>query len=181
MSTYFTIWHYLAVIVSFLLFLAAVIASFAEERANVRNSMIFSAFIVAVVIAIFAILGLDKYTKIAEVYNFENHRNLQTEQIIFTGIVKNTGNYTIGEVKLELKLVNKGHVSGNVRAGTFFKPSGFGDFFSSSAEKYQPQTIIETPIIATNLQPGESRRFRIPLKYPPYFKGVTFFTRTFAH
>jgi len=181
MSTYFTIWHYLAVIVSFLLFLVAVIASFNEERTNVRNSMIFSAFIVAVMIAGFAILGLDKYTKIAQVYNLENHRNLQTEKIIFTGVVKNIGNYTIGEVKLEIKLVNRGHVSGNVKAGTFFKPSGFSEFFSSGAEKYQPQTVLETPIIAYNLQPGESRTFRVVLDYPPYFKGVTLFTRTFAH
>lgn len=181
MSTYFTIWHYLAVVISFLLFLAAVIASTHEKRSSVRNSMIFSAFLVAVVIAGFSIMALDKYTKLAQVYNLENHRNLQTEQIIFTGIVKNVGNYTIGDVTLEIKLVNRGHVSGNVKAGTFYKPSGFSDFFSSKNNQSQPQTLVVTPVIAQNLKAGESREFRVSFDYPPYFKGVTLFTRIFSH
>ncbi|MDD4885284.1 DUF2393 family protein, partial [Sulfuricurvum sp.] len=94
---------------------------------------------------------------------------------------KNEGSYTIGKVELEIKLVNRGHVSGNVKGGNFFKASGFADMFGNASKDYQPQTLIETPILAENLKPGESRRFRVVFDYPPYFKGVTQFTRIFAH
>lgn len=182
MSTYFTAWHYFALVLGALIFILTVILAFYEKRPSIRNSVIFSSLLVNIVIGFVIIMALDKYTKKAEVYNLQNHRLLQTEQIVFTGVVKNVGNYTIGKVKLEIKLVNKGHVSGNVKAGTFYKASGFGDFFSGeSGRDYQPQTLIETPVIAENLEPGESRHFRVRMDYPPYFKGVTQFTRIFSH
>lgn len=182
MSTYLTLWHYLALAIGVLIFVLTVILAFYEKRSNIRNSIIFSSVLVNAVIGFVIMMAIDKYTKKAEVFNLQNHRLLQTEQIVFTGVVSNVGNYTIGKVELEIKLVNKGHVSGNVKAGTFYKPSGFSDFFGGmSSNTYQPQTLIETPVIAENLQPGESRKFRVAFDYPPYFKGVTQFTRIFAH
>jgi hypothetical protein len=181
MSTYLTIWHYLALLLGFLVFVLTVILAFNEKRPSTRNAVIIASIFVNAIIGFVIMMAIDKYTKKAEVFNLQNHRILQTEQIVFTGVVKNVGNYTIGQVKLEIKLVNKGHVSGNVKAGTFYKPSGFLDFFGGPARDYQPQTLIETPIIAENLKPGESRQFRVAFPYPPYFKGVTQFNRIFSH
>ncbi|MDD2838183.1 MAG: DUF2393 family protein [Sulfuricurvum sp.] len=181
MSTYLTIWHYSALLIGLLVFLITVLLAFNEQRSSIRNSIIFSSLLVNLMVGFIVMMALDKYTKIAKVYNLDNHRLLQTEQIVFTGVVKNEGSYTIGKVELEIKLVNRGHVSGNVKGGNFFKASGFADMFGNASKDYQPQTLIETPILAENLKPGESRRFRVVFDYPPYFKGVTQFTRIFAH
>ena len=88
----------------------------------------------------------------------------------------------IGTVKIEFKIVNKGHVAGNVKGGSFFKPSGFSEFFSSSGSKsYRPQKIEETVIVAQNLEPGKTKYFNVRFDYPPYFKQVSHFQRIFAH
>jgi len=181
MSTHLTIWHYAALLIGIIVFIITVLLAFNEKRPSIRNSIIFSSFLVNIMIGFILMMALDKYTKKAQVYNLQNHRLLQTEQIVFTGVVKNEGNYMIGRVELEIKLVNRGHVSGNVKGGTFYKPSGFAEMFGSATRDYQPQTLIETPVLAENLKPGEARRFRVAFEYPPYFKGVTQFTRIYAH
>jgi len=183
MSTYLTIWHYFALIIGALVFALTVVLAFNDKRPSVRNAVIISSVFVNLIIGFLVMMAIDKYTKKAEVYNLQNHRLLMREEIVFTGVVKNVGDYTIGEVKFEIKLVNRGHVSGNVKAGSFFKPSGFTDFFfnSEKQKEYQPQTLIETRVIAENLKPGETRPFRVVFDYPPYFKGVTQFERIFAH
>ncbi|MFY9142242.1 DUF2393 family protein [Sulfuricurvum sp.] len=181
MNTYFTVWHYGALLIGVIVFLITVLLAMEEKRPSVRNSIIVSSIFVNLLLAFIIIMALDKYTKKAAVYNLENHRILQTEQIVFTGVVKNVGNYTIGRVELEIKLVNRGHIRGNVKGGSFYKPSGFAEMFGNATRDYQPQTLIETPVLAENLQPGETRRFRVAFPYPPYFKGVTQFTRIYAH
>lgn len=181
MSTYFTVWHYIALLIGVVVFILTVVLAFQEKRSNIRNSIIFSSLLVNIMLAFIILMALDKYTKKVEVFNLTNYRILQAEQIVFTGMVKNVGNYTIGKVELEIKLVNNGHATNTVKGTNFYKPSGFTDMFSTSSKNYQPQTVIETPIIAENLQPGETRRFRVAFDYPPYFRAVTQFTRIFAH
>ncbi len=87
------------------------------------------------------------------------------------------GNHSIGKVTLEIKLVNKGHVTGNVRAGSFYKPRGFMDYFgfNSSDLKSQPQTIIKEFVIAKNLKAGTGKPFRVYFKFPGYFRSVAHF------
>lgn len=184
MSTYFTVWHYAVVAFVTILFLLLTLLSLREKKASVRNSMIFSSFAVMILVAAFMIMAIDKYTKKAEVYQLKNRRILTTEQIVYSGYVQNVGNYKIGEVKLEIKLVNKGHVTGNVKAGSFYKPSGFLDFFGGGGndkQKSRPQQVTETFVIARNLRPGKSEQFHVTMPYPPYFKHTADFTRVFAH
>ena len=101
---------------------------------------------------------------------------------MYTGIVKNEGKFTIGKVKLEVKLVNKGHATGNVKGGNFYKPSGFLDFFSGANNgKYKPQTIKKEVVVAKNLKPGEIKRFRFYFAYPGYFRNVAQFTKLSSH
>ncbi len=184
MTTYFTIWHYAVIAFVAILFLLLTLLSLREKKPNVRNSMILSSFVVMVLVAAFMLMALDKYTKKAEVFELKNRRILTTEQIVYSGFVQNVGNYTIGEVKLEIKLVNKGHVTGNVKGGSFYKPSGFFDFFGGGGDdkrKYRPQQVIETFVIAKNLRPGKTEQFHVSMDYPPYFKHTADFTRVFAH
>lgn len=182
MTTYLTIWHYTVIIISIVLFLVLVIISFREERPGVRNAMIFSSLLVMSLVSVFLILALDKYTKKVQLFGLKNHRQLSTERIFYSGYVRNTGAYTIGTVKIEFKIVNKGHVSGNVKGGSFFRPSGLSDFFGGSSDrKYRPQKIEETVVVATDLEPGKSRYFNVGFDYPPYFKQVSHFQRVFAH
>lgn len=181
MMTYFTIWHYIALLIGFIIFVLTIILALREKRPNIRTSIIVSSLLVNTILAFIILMALDKYTKKAEVFNLNNYRLLQTEQIVFTGMVKNIGNYTIGTVELEIKLVNNQHTTNHIKGTNFYKSSGFLDMFNTSSKNYQPQTLIETSIIAENLKPGETRRFRVVLDYPPYFKGVSQFTQIFAH
>lgn len=182
MSTYFTVWHYGTVILTTGLFLVLVFLSFKETSKKNRNAMIIASFLVMVLVTVFMILALDKYTKKAEMFGLKNRRMLNTEKIVYTGYVKNVGNYTIGQVKIEFKLVNKGHVTGNVKAGSFFKPSGFLEIFGGGDRaNYRPQKIEETIVVARNLEPGKTKAFTVSLDFPPYFKYVSDFQRVSAH
>lgn len=184
MNTYFTIWHWGAVFTLLFIFLLLVIASTKEKKQKTMISMIFASFLVLVTTGVFVLMALDKYTKIATIYGQENTRILRNETIVFTGYVKNKGDYTIGEVELTVKLVNKGHVTGNVKGGSFYKPSGILDFFASfgdDSRTFKPQKIENKYIVAENLEPGKAVFYRVEMKYPPYFKHVSEFTSITAH
>lgn len=184
MSTYFTIWHWGAVIGLVVLFIFFSILSLKEKDQKTMLSMIFSSFLVAVTVGVFSIMAIDKYTKVATIYGVKNTRILRNESIVFTGYVKNKGDYKIGKITLKVKLVNKGHETGNVRGGSFYSPSGFIDFFTSfgdDSRTYKPQKIEEEFVVARNIEPGKAAYFRVQMKYPPYFKHTAEFTSITAH
>lgn len=173
------IWHYLVLGVIFIIFVLGILRALKEEKPKMMFSMLFTVTLVSVVMAIFSIFVVDKYTKEVKLYDLKNRRILSVERISYTGVVKNVGNYPIGKVTLEIKLVNKGHATGNVKGGNFYKPSGFLDFFTSGfgIDKSKPQTVVKKFIVARNLKPGESHRFYVHFRYPPYFRSVAQFTK----
>ncbi len=184
MITLFNIWHFVAFAFIGILFLLGVLAALKQPTKKLQTSILISISLVAALMIGFSIMAVDKYTKKVEVYKVENKRLLGIEKIIYTGIVKNEGNYEIGKVTFEVKLVNKGHVTGNVKAGSFFKASGFFDFFSGESDRsasYKPQTIIREFVVAENLKPGEAKAFRVYFDYPPYFRSVANFTKVTGH
>ena len=182
MSTLFNYWHFIVLSIIFLIFIFTVILAFKQENPKLRAPIIFSTFLIAVLMSGFAIVVVDKYTKIAKLYKLENKRLLSIEKIIYSGIVKNEGNHVIGEVVFEIKLVNKGHVTGNVKAGSFFNPSGFSEFFSgSSGMNYKPQQITKEFVVARNLKPGQAKAFKVNFDYPGYFRNVSHFSKLSAH
>lgn len=182
LTTYFTVWHYLAVIVCSVLFLLLVILSLRQSQRNTVLAMIFSSFLVMSLVTVFTIMALDKYTKKAVIAKLDNRRMLMSEKIVYTGYVTNVGDYTIKEVKVEFKLVNRGHVTGNVKGGSYFKSSGFFDFFGGESRRSnRAQKIVETVVVARNLEPGKSQFFNVSIDYPPYFEQVAHFQRLFAH
>jgi hypothetical protein len=167
-----------------ILTLAAGIAyAFKQEKRSLIFPILFSVTIVSIMLGGIGIAVVDKYTKVAKLYKLENKRNLSTETIMYSGIVKNEGNFEIGEVTFEIKLVNKGHVSGNVKGGSFYKPRGFFEFFGGEDldKNSKPQQIIREFVVARNLRPGESQDFKVYFDYPPYFSGVSHFSKVYAH
>lgn len=184
MSTYLTIWHWTAIIIFAALFILLTLLSLKEKDQNTMLSMIFSSFLVIVTAAVFSMMAIDKYTKVATLYGVKNTRILRNETIMFTGYVKNDGNYKIGEITLTVKLVNKGHATGNVKGGNFYRPSGIIGFFTSFGQETRqdrPQKVEHEFVVAENILPGKSVFFRVKMPYPPYFKHVAQFTSVTAH
>ena len=170
-------WHYIFLGISFLIFLVGLVSALRQEKKKLVLPMLISTVVISVFLAFFSVIVVDKYTKKVEIVKIKNKRLLSTEQIIYSGIVKNVGNHPIGKVTIEIKLVNKGHATGNVKSGSFYKASGFFDFFNSGMgmEKSKPQSITKTFIIATNLKAGAAKQFRVHFRYPGYFRSVADF------
>jgi hypothetical protein len=175
-------WHYIVLGVIGIILLLGIKAAFRQDK-KIVFPMIVSVFLVSTLLAVFGVFIVDKYTKKVGLYQVKNKRILSIEKIIYRGIVKNEGDFPIGKVKIEIKLVNKGHAIGNVKGGNYYKPSGFFDFFSSGAELWhaKPQTITKEFVVAENLMPGESKSFRVYFDYPPYFRQVADFTKAWGN
>lgn len=174
--------HYIVLAIIALMFLVGIVSAMQQSDKKLMFGMVVSTMLVSVFLAAFSILVVDKYTKKASLYKLKNKRILNIEKIIYTGIVKNEGKFTIGKIKLEVKLVNKGHATGNVKGGNFYKPSGIFDFFSGGYRaNNKPQTITKVFIVAKNLKPGQLKRFRFYFDYPGYFRSVAQFTKLTEH
>jgi hypothetical protein len=175
-------WHYIVFSVLFFLYIGGIVASLKQTNKKLVFPMLVSVTLVIGLVTVFSVLVVDKYTKVVKLYKLTNKRLLSTEQIIYYGTVKNEGNFEIGEVTFELKMVNKGHVTGNVKAGSFYSPSGFMDFFGGGADiLFKPQTIKKEFVVAKNLKPGQAENFRVYFDYPPYFRSVSQFSTVNGH
>ncbi len=175
-------WHFITFGIIFLLFLAGAVGALKQESAKIKTGMFISVLVVSMLTAGFSVVVVDKYTKVVKLYKLKNKRLLSTEQIVYTGIVKNEGNHKIGKVTFELKLVNKGHATGNVKGGNFYKASGFFDFFTSGFKKNsKPQTVTKTFVVAKNLKAGTRQSFRVYFRYPPYFRSTAQFAKVWGH
>ncbi|MBN2782817.1 MAG: DUF2393 family protein [Campylobacterales bacterium] len=174
MITLFNIWHYVAFSIGFIIFVAGVVASLKQKNKKLIAPMIFSVTLVTVVMGIFSIFVVDKYTKSVELYKLKNKRILSIEKIVYSGVVKNTGDYPIGEVTFKIKLVSRGDAGKNLEGGNFYSPSGFLDFFTFSKKENKKVGAIEKEfVVAKNLKPGQAKAFRVYFDYPPYFRNVS--------
>jgi len=175
-------WHYIVFGIIFLIFSIGVVSSFKQDSPKLKYTMLFSVTLITLFLAAFSVLVVDKYTKKVSLYKMQNKRLLSAEKIIYTGIVKNEGKHTVGEVTFEIKLVNKGHATGNVKGGNFYKASGFVDFFTGGYSlSVKPQSITKEFVVAQNLKPGQSKAFRVYFDYPPYFRSTSQFAKVYGH
>ncbi len=182
MITLFNIWHFVILGIILLIFIGGAVGAFKQPKKKLIFPMLISVTLMTVLLAGFSIVVVDKYTKIVKLHKMKNKRLLSIEKIVYTGIVRNEGPYSIGEVEFEIKIVNKGHATGNVKGGSFYKSSGFFDFFSGGSDVlYKPQSITETFVVAKNLRPGEAKAFRVYFRYPPYFRSVSHFAKVTGH
>lgn len=180
--TLFNYWHFIFLGIIGVMFIAGLILAFKQKNPKLVMPMLISVTLISTLMAVFSVIVVDKYTKIPKLYELKNHRLLNIEKIVYTGIVKNVGNHEIGKVTFEVKLVNKGHATGNVKAGSFYKSSGFFDFFSGGYNlRTKPQTIVKEFVVAKNLKPGDAQAFRVYFDYPPYFSSVSQFAKVWGH
>jgi len=180
--TLFNYWHFIVLLIILLFGALGIFSAFKQDSKKLIIPMIFSVSLITILVASFSVVVVDKYTKIAKLYKLNNKRILQQEKIMYSGIVKNEGNHKIGKVIFEIKLVNKGMATGNVKGGSFYKATGFFDFFKGGSNKlYKPQQITQEFVVATNLKPGQAKAFRVYFDYPPYFRSVSQFSKLYAH
>ena len=174
--------HYLVFFAIFIIFVIGLFSSLKQDNNKTILGMIFSVTLISIFLAIFSVVVVDKYTKVVKLHKLKNKRILGIEKIVYTGIVRNEGEHTIGKVTFEIKLVNKGHATGNVKGGNFYKASGFFDFFAGGYNlNFKPQSITKEFIVARNLGPGEAKAFRVYFPYPPYFKSTAHFSKVWGH
>lgn len=174
--------HYLVFFAIFILFVIGLFSSLKQDNNKTIVGMIFSVTLISIFLAIFSVVVVDKYTKVVKLHKLKNKRILGIEKIVYTGIVRNEGEHAIGKVTFEIKLVNKGHATGNVKGGNFYKASGFFDFFAGGYNlNFKPQSITKEFIVAEDLGPGEAKAFRVYFPYPPYFKSTAHFAKVWGH
>ncbi len=173
--------HYTAIIIIMFIFIGGVYTTLKQPNKKLIFPMLISITLINLFLIVLSILVIDKYTKIPKLYKLKSKRLLNIEKVAYTGTVKNEGKFKIGQVIVEIKLVNKGMALGNVKAGSFFKSSGFGDFFGGGSNVlYKPQSITKEFVVAKNLKPGEAKAFRVYFGWPPYFKQVAEFTEVYG-
>jgi hypothetical protein len=181
--TQFNIWHYLVLGIILIIVALGIYISLKQEKQNIKYSMIFSVSIIGILMIVFSVIAVDKYTKHVSVHKLDSKRILSLEKVVYTGHVRNDGNYPIGKVFLEIKLINKARSTGNVGSGTFFTPSGFFDFFtfkSGEGQASRPQVIVHTFEVARNLPAGASERFHVYFTFPAYFRDVSEFVEVYG-
>ena len=174
-------WHYISFGFILIFFILGVRSSLKQKDTSQKLSMFFATTLVSLLLTAFSIFIVDKYTKEVKLYKLKNKRILGIEKIIYTGIVKNEGKFPIGEVTFEIKLVNKGHATGMVKGGNFFKSSGFFDLFSGYNRTNKPQTVTKRFVVARNLKAGSAKSFRVYFPFPGYFRSVADFAKVEGH
>lgn len=180
--TLFNYWHFIVFLILLIVLVGGVYVSLHQSNKKLVKPMIFSVVLIVSVVSGFSVVVVDKYTKKASLHKFENKRILSIEKIVYSGIVRNDGAHAIGELTIEIKIVNKGHATGSVKGGDFYQPSGFLNFFSGGANiLYKPQHIIKKFVVAKNLKPGQAKSFRVYFDYPPYFRQVSQFAKLISH
>lgn len=182
MSTSLNIWHFVVLGTVLLVSIFVIRVILKHNDRKLFLPMILSVIMIAILVTGFSVIAVDKYTKEVKLYKVKNKRLLSIEKIVYTGIVKNEGDYNIGKVTFEIKLVNRGHVIGKASSANWYTPSGIGEIFGGGANiLYKPQTITKTFVVAKNLRPGQAKSFRVHFDYPAYFKSVSQFYEVYGH
>jgi hypothetical protein len=165
-----------------LLLVGGIFISLKQKKKKLVFPMIFSVSLIVVVLSIFLIIIVDKYTKHVTLHKLKNKRLLSSEKIIYSGIVKNSGNYEIGKVTFKIKLVSRGSLSGKMKAGTFYQSSGLFDLFSTSGKGDSGSNTLEKEfVVAKNLKPGHLKSFRVYFDYPGNFRNVSEYAKVYGH
>lgn len=175
-------WHYIVLIISFAVLLGGIFLAIKQEDKESRVWMIISFFIIFLVVVGFGFYIVDRLTKFAKIYRLQSKRALEREQVIYSGVVRNEGKHEIGEIVLEIKLVNKNFDSGSMSSGVLFEQGSIADFFSiKKSQLAKPQQVLEEFIIAKNLKPGVGEEFVVYMPYPANFSGSTEYIKTYSH
>jgi len=173
MEGYFNIFHFIALAV-----LALLSVLFALILRGEKNKKFFKIYVAINVVATltlgyFFMMIVDKYTKKAVLTEFSGHRVLRNETIVFKGSLRNTGEFSIANCDLTVKLINN-PVSKDTISGSIFKPSGL----SLSSRGDERSNVAEiTASVAKNIAPKQIRNFSLSMPYPSYFANTQTITK----
>lgn len=168
---HFTILHWITLASFLVLFVFLCILAKKESNPKIFWSMIFASFLVVLMLSIFSIFLIDKYTKEAKLISVTHKRVLRNETINIYGKVKNVGNFKIGKCKIEIKIVSDALTGGNIEGSSVFKPtSGLVDFFKKADKNQKTASVRKVFIIAKDFKPNEIKNFSVSMRYPPHFR-----------
>ncbi|MFA6188503.1 MAG: DUF2393 family protein [Sulfuricurvum sp.] len=178
MNTTFTIWHYL----NFLLIAGVLIWSIRyilkQKDLLKKGSYIATYCIIGFAFLVISTMVIDQYTKKVILQNVQNHRFLSTESIIFTGTVRNIGNYDVNEVEIEIEIFDKGSKK---QGRSSYESTAFRDVYGRSATGDQPKSMTFRKTIAKELKAGHSKQFVVSIRHPSYFHGYSDKERVIVH
>lgn len=183
----FTIWHYLSFIIIFAMLTMATMYTLKQKDLPKKGSFIATYSIVALVLLTFAIIGINGYTKQVLLVKVENHRFLSTESIIYTGTIRNAGEYDVGEVEIEITIFDKGRKR---QGRASFESTAFKDYFNDtdirkmfgfSQPEIKPASFTIRKTVAKELKAREAKQFAVSIRYPSYFKGYISKERLIVH
>lgn len=187
MSTAFTIWHYLAFIIIAAMLISAILYTLMQKDIPNKGSFITMYSIVALITLIFTINAINGYTKQVLLLNVKNHRFLSTESIIYTGTVRNTGHYDVGQVEIEIEIFDQG-LKKQARAS--YESTAFNDHFNDvdirkllgfKRPDIKPTSFIIRKTVAKELKAGQGKQFAVSIDYPSFFHGYTSKERVVIH
>lgn len=172
--TYFTIFHWFAMIVIVLIFILIVVLTVRNNdgKTSLIPPILASVFILSI-FTIFAIYALDKYTKIARLENVVQKKVLINESFSISGQIRNIGKFKIGQCVLEVKMGNDSLEKIGADSAIFVPKSALDNLFNWGEGVKSVDTIKEF-VIAENLHTGEVRNFTVFMRYPSsYAKPYT--------
>ena len=187
MTSPFTIWHYLDFILISGLLAWLIIYTLKKNDIPQKGSFIATYILIAFLVLIITVAAINGYTKKVLLLNVTNHRFLSTESIIYTGTVRNAGDYDVGEVEIEIKIFDKGTFK---QGRPSYESTAFGDYYNDADIRklfgYKNTKLKETSytirkIVAKELHAKEGRQFAVSIDYPPHFNGYTSEEKIIVH
>ncbi len=158
---YFTIWHYLIMMLFFALYVAAMVVG--VKRFKQIKMLIFiaiSGVILTMLLGYSAMILVDRSTKTAQIIALNQTMVLLNESLMFNGAVKNTGKYHITACELEMNLVSPPAAISRIDKSGFDR--GFFDIFLG---KGNTSTRSQTFKIASHIKPGQTRQFSFSMPH----------------
>ena len=187
MSTPFTIWHYLDFIIIAMALTWAIKYTLDQKDIPKKGSFIATYSVIAVLLLVFSTTSINRYTKQVVLSNLKHHRFLSMESIIYTGNVRNAGNYDVGQIEIEIEIFDQGL---NKESKLFYKPTAFKDHYNNldiqkllgfDNPDMKPTSIIVRKTVAEELKAGHGKQFTVSIRYPSYFTGYISQERIIVH
>lgn len=168
--SYFNLFHILM-----LLLIIAMFGGFTyliilkEKRVKIAISFIIANVAVMSSLAIISMILIDKYTKVAVIYDLYGKRTLINETISYSGVVKNVGYGYINSCVMNIELINTPVKKLEASA---FENRGFFQTYIGSSHSQKGSQKAEF-LIVKDLASGEQKSFSFTMPYPAHFKNHT--------
>lgn len=164
-----TLWHYVLLTLMGSIFVLGVLLAF---RSQSKFSILTTLFFSLLLFGGFSWKLINENVYRVELSHIQKERHFETEEVVFTGIIRNTGNYPVANVIATVTLVNSG--SNTAKASQFGQSTAFAELFEGDDPDFKRQNIEEEHVIADYLIPGQSKAFYIRMEYPPYFGRASY-------